>query len=160
MLLEYARKEFGVDAPVLSIKKIARITKINRDGVIPEYTEKVNELLRRTKPPIKFKSEFGASFDDILNELNEKRPVIVFINTRQPPDELIHAVIVVDFVPNYVWYHDPEANEKNAVQSLEVGVFMSMWGWKNRLVKLIISKQQQTCIVDYPDRQDVGGEED
>ncbi|MGA2385090.1 MAG: C39 family peptidase [Candidatus Bathyarchaeia archaeon] len=149
MVIEYARQTLGVDCPVLSIKKIARITRIDRDGVVPEYAEKVNELLRRTKPPMKFQTQFGAEFNDITNELKENRPVIALINTREPPDELVHAVIIVDFVPNRIWYHDPDEDEKHAVKALEVGVFMSMWGWKNRLIKLLISKQQQTTIGDY-----------
>lgn len=153
MILEYARVTFRVEMPVLSIKKIGRITKIDKDGVIPEYAEKVNELLRRTKPPIMFKTQFGASFDDITNELKENKPVIALINTRNPPDELVHAVIIVDFVPNRIWYHDPEEHEKSAVKSIEVGVFMNMWGWKNRLIKLLILKQQQTTIGDYQHKE-------
>lgn len=131
MVLEYARKQLKVNCPILSIKKIAKKTGINREGVVPKDAEKINELLRRSKPPIKFQTMDMANFGEIENELNEERPVIVFINALDPPDILWHAVVVVDFVPNEIVYHDPDEDEENCIKKLEIGVFMSKWTWRD-----------------------------
>jgi hypothetical protein len=153
MVLEYARKQLKVNCPILSIKKIAKTTGINREGVVPKDAEKINDLLRRSKPPIKFQTVDMANFDEITEELKEERPVIVFINVLDLPDILWHAVVVVDFVPNGIIYHDPDENEDNCIKKLEIGVFMGKWSWRARLIKLLIEKRQQTYIPDYPKNQ-------
>lgn len=150
MVVEYARKELGVSCQNLSVKRIAKVTKINRDGVAPKDAERINDLLRRSKPPIKFQTLLMAKFDDIIEELSNKRPVIVMMNCMDPPDELLHAVVVVNYELNHISFDGPEVEEEeNSIKDLEIGVFMSKWGWKAEMIKLLIGKVQQTTIVDY-----------
>jgi uncharacterized protein YvpB len=89
-----------------------------------------------------------GTFPEILEELNNKRPVIVWINAREPPEKLWHAIVLTGFEPstNTLYYNDPwDKSEK----SCEAGLFVHMWGIEARLVKVLIGKAHQTHIQEW-----------
>lgn len=148
MVLEYARERNGPGIPLLSIKTIARAVKTEFEGTAPKDVENLNRLLYRSKPSVKFKAEFMSRFPTIERELREYRPVIVWMNSVDPPDIVWHAVVVSGFLPenNRVLLRDPENKE---LKNLEAGVFVSKWGLQARLIKVIIGEKEQTHIVDW-----------
>ena len=158
MILEYLRQDYGDDIPRLSLSKIARIVETQWDGTAPKDVENINKYFK-AKLCIKFKAQFMAHFPDIEKELAEKRPVIVWINIATFPDLLWHAVIVCGFDPdtNSVFFNDPWDNREKAE---EVGVFIQKWRTEAKMVKLLISKAEQTSLEAYPKEQLDGGEAD
>ena len=90
-----------------------------------------------------------SKFPEILKELNEEHPVIVWINIAdEPSDTIWHAVVILDFSPetNMVTYDDPDENEKECIKGLEAGVFMKKWGFQSSLIKVLIGTKGQTYI--------------
>lgn len=148
MVLDYARERNGSGVPRLSIKTIARVVKTKFEGTAPKDVENLNRLLYRSRPSVKFKAEFMGRFPTVEKELIEYRPVIVWINSVDPPDIVWHAVVVYGFQPetNHVLFRDPE--NKNP-RDMEVGMFVDKWGIQARLIKVIIGEKEQTHIVDW-----------
>jgi hypothetical protein len=148
MVLDYMCKHFNVKCKTLSLKTIAKTTKTDRDGTAPRATENVNFLLHRAKPPMKFQLFEMSKFPEIVKELNEERPVIVWINIAESPDTVWHAVVIVGFnlENNIVTYDDPDEDEKDCIKSLEAGVFIKKWGFQARLIKVLIGTKGQTYI--------------
>lgn len=156
MVLEYVREKYGgAKIPRLSIKTIARIAQTTIDGTTPRDVENMNEALHAAVPSIEFEAKFMARFPEIMTELNEERPVIVWINAVEPPDIVLHAVVVIGFDPetNTVFFNDPNgAVEKTE----EVGVFIRKWGDYARLVKVLIGRKQQRHINEWTTKTDSG----
>ena len=148
MVLNYMCKHFNVKCKPLSVKTIAKTTKTNKDGTAPRAVENVNFLLHRAKPPMKFQLFEMSKFPEIVNELNEERPVIVWMNIAEPPDTIWHAVVIVNFNPdnNMITYDDPDEDERDCIKSLEAGVFTKKWGFQARLIKVLIGSKGQTYI--------------
>jgi len=146
MAIDYTCSTFNIKTKVLSISKIAKITKTtDKDGTAPKAVENMNDFLRKAKPPISVRYREGGKFPQIEKEVNEKRlPVIVFLNQVPLPKTIWHAVVVVDYDPesHTVYYDDPEEDDKNSIQSLEVGEFTRKWGWQARWVQVLLSKGQ------------------
>lgn len=159
MVLEYLRAKYGDSIPRFSIRTIARVVETNIDGTAPKKVEKVNSLLNRAVPSVEFRTQFMGNFPEILAELREERPVIVWINCAEPPDKVWHAVVVMGFEEstNTVYYNDPwDRSEK----SIEVGVFIHRWGTEARLVKILIGKVHQRCIHEWTTETTIGEPED
>jgi ABC-type bacteriocin/lantibiotic exporter with double-glycine peptidase domain len=158
MILEYLRQDYGDNIPRLSLSRIARIVETKWDGTSPKDVENINKYLE-TKVCIKFKAQFMGHFQDIEKELREKRPVIVWVNIAPAPNLLWHAVVVRGFDPdtNSVFFNDPWDNRE---KSEEVGVFIQKWSTEAKMVKLLISKAEQTSLEAYPKEQLEGGEAD
>lgn len=148
MVLEYVRQEHGKKIPRLSIKTISRVVKTTIDGTAPKDVENMNDALRRARPSVEFETEFLGRFPEIRKELDEGRPVIVWINCVEPPDMVWHAVVVTGFDPetNTVFYNDPDGKVK---KKEEVGVFIKKWGVQARLVKVLIGRKQQRYINEW-----------
>jgi len=145
MVLEFVREKHGKKIPRLSIKRIARVVKTEKDGTAPKDVENMNDALEKAKPSVEFKTEFLSRFPEIVKELDEERPVIVWINCVEPPDIVWHAVVVTGFDPetNTVLFNDPQGAVK---KEEEVGRFVKKWGMQARLVKVLIGKKQQRHI--------------
>jgi hypothetical protein len=147
MVIEYLREKYGENnVPRLSIKTIARAIDTKEEGTAPKDIEKINKFFK-AKLSVQFKTQFMAHFPDIRKELEEERPVIVWLNCVTPPDVVWHAVVVCDFDPetDHVSINDPwDGSEK----SEEVGTFIKKWGTEARLVKVLISKEQQRYLDD------------
>jgi hypothetical protein len=149
MVLDYVVKHFKVKGcKVLSIKKIAKITMTLKEGTAPEDCERVNEFLRRTRPPIKFETKYVQDFKDILTELKDEKPVIVWINVKEFPDQLWHAVVIKGYEQetHTVYYDDPDENGNNNTLSMTSSQFMRKWGWQAQMVKVLISGKGQSLI--------------
>jgi hypothetical protein len=146
MAIDYTVGAFNIKCKVLSISKIAKMTKTtDRDGTAPKAVENVNEFLRKAKPPISVRYHEGGKFPEIEKEVNEKNlPVIVLLNQVPLPKRVWHSVVVVDYDPenHMVFFDDPEEDDKNCIQSLEVGDFTRKWGWQARWVQVLLSKGQ------------------
>jgi hypothetical protein len=82
MVLEYARKHFGVKCGVLFIKKIAKATKTIGDGAAPKDAENINALLRMSKPPIKFQTMFMSVKGTVHYNIYKKR--VLFPRRKSP----------------------------------------------------------------------------
>jgi hypothetical protein len=156
MILEYLRQRYPNGIPQLSISRIAHIVNTQWDGVAPRDVENINEYFS-AKLCLQFKAQFMAHFPDIEKELREERPVIVWLNILPPPDLLWHAVVVVGFDPefNSVFYNDPWDNKEKRE---EVGVFIQKWRTEAKMVKLLISKGQQTYLETYSKENKIDGE--
>lgn len=152
MILEYLREKYGDKIPRYSIKTIARIVETRLDGTAPKKVEQMNHLLARAAPSVEFKTGLMRTFPEILEELNNERPVIVWINAREPPEKLWHAVVLIGFEPttNTLFYNDPWDKSE---RSLEVGIFIHKWGIEARLVKVLIGKAHQTHIQEWTTEQ-------
>lgn len=149
MVLDYSVKHFNIkSSKVLSVKTIAKVTRTLKEGTAPEDCERVNELLRRARPPIKFETKYVQDFPDILAELKEEKPVIAWINMKDPPDQLWHAVVVKGFEPSThtVFYDNPAETEENKTSSMTSSKFMKKWGWQAQMVKVLISSKGQSLI--------------
>lgn len=155
MVLEYIREKHGEKIPRLSIKTIARVVRTTIDGTTPKDVENMNEALRRAEPSVEFKAKFLSRFPEITKELNEERPVIVWINVVEPPDTVLHAVVITGFDPetNTVFFNDPDGGVE---KTEEVGVFIKKWGVHARLVKVLIGRKQQRHIDEWATKTDSG----
>lgn len=118
--------------------------------------EKINKYFE-AKLCIEFKAEYMRRFPEIQKELQEERPVITWINSQAPPDRLWHAVVVRGFDPdtNFVVFNDPWDCKK---KTEEVGIFISKWGTEAKMVKLLISKEKQSYLYEYPREHLTNGE--
>lgn len=145
MILEFLRQEHGQDVPHLKLSSIARIVKTQWDGTAPKNVELMNSYFEG-KLSVRFKAKALMRFPDLKKELDEHRPVIVWLNlAKQPEDTLWHAVVVTSFDPltNYFTYNDPwDGKEKQE----EVGRFMQKWGMEGRMIKLLISTTEQAYL--------------
>ena len=139
MVVEYVRREHGTKIPRLKISTIARIVKTTIDGTAPKDVENMNEALARSVPSVEFKTQFLGRFPEIVRELNEKRPVIVWINCVDPPDTVWHAIVVTGFDPehNKIFYNEPDGAIENEE---EVGIFINKMGVQGKMVKVLIGK--------------------
>jgi hypothetical protein len=150
MVLDYMVQAHNIkNCKPLSISTLAKVTKTRViDGTIPKDAEKVNTVLHRTKPPIKFKLLEGQKFGEVSKELKDERPVITIINLAELPRTVWHAVVVSNFDPetNLITYHDPEDTEAESPRNMEVGVFMQKWGWQARMIKVLLGTGGQTYI--------------
>jgi len=148
MVLEYLSDKHGEKIPRYSIKTIARVIETKLDGTTPKKVEQLNAFLGKAIPSVEFETGFMRTFPEILNELNNERPVIVWINVRDPPEKLWHAVVLTGFDPNtnMLYYNDPwDKSEKIS----EVGSFIHMWGIEARMVKVLIGKTHQRHIQEW-----------
>lgn len=146
MVIEYQRSKYGDKVLRPSIKKIAKIIRTDLDGTLLRDIERMNEYLERASPQIKFKTESGSSFTEVIDQLknNDPQPVIVWINSVEPPDTSWHGVVVTGFdESNHVYYNDPWDNSR---KSEEVGVFIRKMGAQTRMAKVFISKKGQEYI--------------
>lgn len=152
MVLEYVREKHGkTRIPRLSIKRIANVVKTTVDGTAPRDVENMNEALSGAVPSVEFEAKFLSRFPEVIEELNGERPVIVWINVVEPPDIVLHAVVITGFDPetNKVFFNDPDgAVEKTE----EVGIFVRKWGDYARLVKVLIGRKQQRHINEWTTR--------
>jgi len=155
MLLEYLREKYGEAIPKLSISQISRIVNTQWDGTAPKDVENINKYFE-AKLCIDFKAEYMRRFPEIQRELKEERPVITWINSQKPPDILWHAVVVRGFDElNFVIFNDPWDCKRKAE---EVGVFISKWGTEAKMVRLLISKEKQSNLDEYPREHQINGE--
>lgn len=155
MVLEYVRKKHGRKIPRLSIKTIARVTKTAIDGTAPKDVERLNEILSRAEPSVEFQARFLGRFPEVIKELDEESPVIAWINVVEPPDVVLHAVVITGFdsETNIVFFNDPyDKTEKKE----EIGVFIKKWGVYARLVKVLIGKKQQRYINEWATKTNSG----
>lgn len=156
MILEFLRKKYGDSIPRLSIKTISKIVDTQIDGTIPKNVERINSYLCNGNPNVEFKSYILGDFKIIKKEILEnKLPVIVWINSAEPPDKVWHTVVVTGFDPetNIVTYNDPlDRNEKHE----EVGVFSSKWGFESRMVKVKVFKTKQRQIPEWTSNNNEG----
>lgn len=157
MILEFLRQDYGDAIPRLKISSIARIVKTQWDGTAPKNVERMNSYFE-AKLCINFKAKAMNRFPDIEKELNEGKPVIVWLNVaKQPEDTLWHAVVVNGFDPNNnsLSYNDPwNATEKNE----EVGKFINKWGTEAKMVKLLISTNEQSYLGAWLKETQIEGE--
>ncbi len=149
MILEYLRTKHGDSIPRLSIKKISKIVNMQIDGTIPKDVENINNFLCKGNPVVEFKASILARFPQIKKEILEKEnPVIAWLNTANPPDEVWHSVVVIGFDPetHMVTYNDPlDKSEKDE----EVGKFTSKWGLESRMARVNVFKTQQRQIPEW-----------
>jgi uncharacterized protein YvpB len=159
MVLEFLGKNYGDNIPRLSVSKISRIVKTMKEGTIPKDVERINEILCKGNPVVEFKAKLLGRFPEISQELEDnKNPVIVWINTVEPPDVVWHAVAVIGFDPetNKVVYNDPWDNKE---KTEDVGTFSKKWGVEGRMVKVKIRKTHQRHVDEWAP-QNVEGETD
>lgn len=151
MVLEYVGKKHKVkNFPKLSIKRIAKIVKTNRDGTLPTDVENMNEALCKATPSIEFEAKFLGGFPEIREQLRppKENPVIAWVNCVEPPDILLHAIVVTGFdsETNTVFYNEPDGGVK---KKMEVGVFIKKWGNSARMVKVLIGRVTQRKIYEW-----------
>ncbi len=155
MLVEFLRQTFGDAIPRLSISQIARIVNTQWDGTAPKEVENINKYFE-AKLCIEFKAEYMRRFPEIQKELKEGRPVIAWLNSQKPPDKLWHAVVVRGFdEANFVVFNDPWDCKR---KTEEVGVFISKWGTEAKMVRLLISKEKQSSLIEYQEKHQIDGE--
>jgi hypothetical protein len=145
MILEFLRKVYGDDIPRLNISSIARIVRTQWDGTAPKNVELMNQYFE-ARVCVKFKAKAMMRFPDIIKELDEHKPVIVWLNVaKNSTDNLWHSIVVTDFDPktNYFTFNDPwDTKEKTE----EAGKFLQKWGTEAKMVKLLISTNEQTYL--------------
>ena len=76
--------------------------------------------------------------------------MIAWVNSQRPPDKLWHAVVVRGFdESNLVIFNDPWDCKR---KTEEVGVFISKWGTEAKMVRLLISKEKQSSLIEYQEK--------
>jgi len=167
MCLDYMCKKHKIKGlPTFSIHKIVEITKTNiYDGTPPRAIENLNQYLQKARPPLSFIYHEMSKFTEIEKELKSERPIIVFLNPKEnhtfnDGSKLVHAVVAVEYdEDNHIMYYDDpdEDNETTAIQSLDVGTFISRWGIESRWVQITVGKNQ-TYLAGYTNEEDVMSE--
>jgi len=152
MVIDHAIDNLGIKQKRLSLKKIARALGTHKlAGTIPENVELINQLLTESVPQIQFKSQISARFDEIRKELDERKPVIAWINIAQDKSDLArHSIVVIGYnlEKNEIYFVDPEMTVDNHVKNMDIGVFIDeKLGVEARIIKLIISQIGQKDLL-------------
>jgi len=152
MVIDYAIKVLGVKQKALSLKTIANTSKTHpMGGTVRENIELINTLLTDSVPQIQFQTLLSARLDDIKQELDDKRPVIAWINIAPSVlDTVMHAVVITDYDPvNFeIKYIDPEMTEEHHTMKVSIGKFLDeKLGVEGRIIKLNISSIGQKDLI-------------
>jgi len=152
MVLDYAIDHLNVKQKKLSLNKIAKASGTHpKGGTVRGNIELINDLLTNSVPRISFKYELAFSFEDILDELQNKRPVIAWINITPDDDEpLLHAVVVsyYDKSTNNVTYIDPLMTKENHTKTVTASVFLDeCLGVDGMIIKLVVSTIGQVDLL-------------
>jgi hypothetical protein len=144
MIFNYVESNFEGRAPNLDVSDIAEIIETKADGTLPENIRNLNDDKRVLKaiPSIEFDVDLKPhSLAEVEKEIDEKRPVIVWVELSNGVHRCAHAVVVsgLDRDKHLIYYNDPIFGEKEE----EIGSFMSRWEKLDRiLIKVKIGKRR------------------
>jgi len=152
IVLNYAIETFKINQKKLSINKIAKAIGARPDwGTIPGNIEAINSKLTHAQPSIRFRRQVSGRYTEIVEEIDQKRPVIAWIDKKETlGDEVWHVVIVNGFDPDLrrIYYVDTLLQEEFWQKECETGHFMEKrLGLKGYLVKLIIGGTGQKTLI-------------
>lgn len=152
MVLEYAIKELKIKQKKLSVKKIARTLNTGPlTGTAPGSVELINSLLGDSKPPILFKSKLAGNITDVKDELDNKRPLIAWINiSGDEGDPVWHTVVIIryDEEKRVITYVDPLKNVDDHEVTEDSGFFMDVrLGSRRHIIKLVLVSEAQKTLI-------------
>jgi hypothetical protein len=144
MIFDYVGANFEGRAPNLDVSDIAEIVETKADGTLPEKVRNLNDdkHVLKAVPSIEFDVDLKPhSLVEIEKEIDEKRPVIAWVELSNGVHRCAHAVVVsgLDRDKHLIYYNDPIFGEKEE----EIGSFMSRWEKLDRiLIKVKIGKRR------------------
>ena len=156
IVLNYAIRKFKIRQRNHSIRSIAR--HIGADpiwGTPPGGIELINGALVNSKPSIYFRRQLSGTLREIMEEINNERPIIAWINLIDNEiDPVWHAIVIVgyDLDKREVYYLDPQRTEEDCLVACEIGDFISnKLGPQGNIVKIEIGgRGQRTLISSVP----------
>lgn len=137
MVINHFGNKDGHNVPNLSVDEIRVKIKSSQELATDlENVININDPLKKANPILTFYPDVNYSWDDILSELREQRPVIAWMREFPDPYDWAHSVVLVSFDPttNRLVYIDPLEGEK----VIYVGDFLEKW--ENAYKALIIVK--------------------
>lgn len=144
MIFDYVGANFEGRVPNLDVSDIAEIVETKADGTLPEKVRNLNDgkHVLKAVPSIEFDVDLKPhSLVEIEKEIDEKRPVIAWVELSNGVHKCAHAVVVsgLDRDKHLIYYNDPIFGEKEE----EIGSFMSRWEKLDRiLIKVKIGKRR------------------
>jgi len=120
-------------------------------GTIPGNIEFINTKLEKAQPSMKFKRQLSGNFNEIVSEIDQKRPIMAWIDKRQVhEDEVWHVVIIngYDLDLRRIYYCDPILSKEYWQKESEIGDFIiNKLGPKGYFIKLIIGGSGQQTLI-------------
>jgi predicted double-glycine peptidase len=145
--------------PSFEVGDIAQIIGTTEAGTPLENVKNLNkdEKILKAIPSIEFEDKFMSNLSEIEAEINENRPIIVWVLLSIDSRRYVHSVVItgVDVLKQRVYYNDPIFGQKEE----QIGAFMRMWDGVDRtLIKVKIGKREQRLLDEWLRmRQQEGG---
>lgn len=125
MVLEHLRNKQNFNIPPFTVPELEKVLETSL-YLMTSYGafKNLNEVLKTGSPIISFKPDTGYKWDELLKELQQKKPVITYLKGN-PNHRVAHAVVVTkyDLKTDQITYVDPRDGEK----TMYVGKFMEYW---------------------------------
>jgi len=152
MVLEYLRNIHGDKVPRLSIKTIAKTirTEVGKGTVFHDIT-KINEMISSSLPSVDFVVEYPCEWDEIVEENENRKPIIAWIWLSDNRGHGCgHSVVVfdIDRSEGVIYYNDPALG----VVQEDIGKFISKWEDENvnsSLIKVRVGEKIQRKLPEY-----------
>lgn len=159
IVLNYAINKFKIKQRNYSIRSIARF--IGADpvwGTPPGGIELINGALVNARPSLRFIRQLSGTLREIIEEINNLRPIIAWINlTDNEADPTWHSVVIVgyDRDKREIYYLDPQRTMQDPLVTCEIGEFINnKIGQQGNIIKIEIGgKGQKTLISSSPTLQ-------
>lgn len=128
MVINYFGNKENHTVPPLTVTEIIKIINSSPELATDlENVENINEPLKTTSNPIiKFYPDVNYKWDEIEDELREKRPIIAWIRETPDPYEWAHVIVIKEYRPSdrRLIYLD---SLKEGEQNMYVGDFLALW---------------------------------
>ena len=129
MVIDYSIDELGVDQRRLRESTIAKTTGTHPDaGTIPGNIERINDKLNNSFPQMQFRDNIGGEFSDIIEDIDNKIPVIAWVVVARDEGNIIfHSIVINGYSEDRtrIFYIDPELTHEHFQKEIEVGDFIS-----------------------------------
>lgn len=160
IVLNYAIDVLGVKQKKIRLSTIAKAIGASPVmGAVPGNVEFINSKLEKAQPPMKIKRQLSGTYDEIKKEIDEGRPIIVWIDKRQiVNDEVWHVVVVNGYDEDLrrIYYCDPLLPEEYWQKEAESGDFiMNKLSPQGYLIKLIIGGSGQQTLINVDQNGEV-----
>jgi len=157
IVINYAVDKFQIKQKKSSIRTIAKILCTDEDwGTVPGNVEFVNILLGKSRPKMQFQRQISRRYTEITTEIDEKRPIIAWIDPQKiVNDEVWHVVVVngYDADQRKIFFVDPLLREEYWQKEAESSHFMEeRLGPKGMLIKLIIGGSGQQTLINLGEK--------